>query len=448
MGSTVERRAQQSIRSPADEIIVPEANRTEAAVLLKSIEAVTHFFTLATEIRDKIYRQLLVSPMPIRVHGLWTEVARRSTRRGARSDDVDNTIDTRILTVCRRTAVEATRILYSENTFLYLLRDPEVVENASGLRRSQRGPGRGRWEQESRSIINLAKYGHLIRHMIIELESNRKEIEYEKLMSAALETLVPAAAGSPLLPSPPRPPCAPIHLHTLTITISPLMQKHRNERASALGNQDATVHDGRFLTIVGFFSRGAPVLKALQRLNVDFLRINVHVNSDIKDGVVVSGDEQDSDSDDEDPETASVRAQRPRRHHLETTIDLRCLPRHMDALSRNGVMGHLWANDALMQEKRREQGAEAEKTLAHLRRHIEDACLRPEMALRGGIWEDHGAAERRRREQQAKEDARFDADAYDAEDEDDSDDQRVPRETNSLIISIARVGEELRAYRP
>ncbi|KAG7289541.1 hypothetical protein NEMBOFW57_005912 [Staphylotrichum longicolle] len=270
--------------------------------------------------------------------------------------------------------------------------------------------------------------------MIIELESNRTNTAYEKLMSAALETLVPAGAGSPLLPSPPPPPCTSIHLHTLTITISPLMQTHRGERAPGSGNHSVTAHDGRFLTTVGFFSRGAPVLKALQRLNVDFLRINVHVNSDIKDGVVDSEDEEDSDGADGDSDTASVRAQRPRRRHLETTIDLRCLPRHMEALSRNGMMGHLWANDALMQEKRRAQGAEAEKTLAQLRRHIEDACLRPEMALRGGVWEDHGAAERRRREQQAKEDARFDADARQGMD--------------SLIISIARVGGELRAYRP
>jgi hypothetical protein len=123
----------------------------------------------------------------------------------------------------------------------------------------------------------------------------------------------------------------------------------------------------------------------------------------------------------------------------------------MEALSRDGVMGHLWANDALMQERRRAQGAAAEQTLARLRRHIEDACLRPEAALRsGGIWEDHGAAERRRREQRAKEAARFDADAYDdAEDEDDSgEDQRGVRGRESLIISIARVGGELRAYRP
>lgn len=244
------------------------------------------------------------------------------------------------------------------------------------------------------------------------------------------------------------------------------MQKHRTTRASASGNQDVAVHDGRFLTAVGFFSRGAPVLKALQRLNVDFLRINVHVNSGVKDDHFGSADAffdpsedgQDSDDDDDNSDdngsdTASPRGarQRPRRRHLETTIDLRCLPRHMEALSRDGVMGHLWANDALMQERRRAQGAAAEQTLARLRRHIEDACLRPEAALRsGGIWEDHGAAERRRREQRAKEAARFDADAYDdAEDEDDSgEDQRGVRGRESLIISIARVGGELRAYRP
>ncbi|KAK4044760.1 hypothetical protein C8A01DRAFT_11833 [Parachaetomium inaequale] len=462
--SVVERQVQQQPEAAAREPIAPEADVTEAAVLLQSVESMTHFFTLATEIRDKIYRHLLVSPKPIHVQHLWTELARRSTRRGGRGDDVETTIDTRILSVCRRTALEGIRILYSENTFLYLLRDPEVVESGSGGgRRSQRVAGRA-WrerEQDSRSI-NLAKYGHLLRHMAIELEPNRTATSYEKLMSAALETLAPASADS--LPSPPRPLCSPIHLHTLTITVSPLLESmNRPVRAPAQGNQDVVIHEGRFLSMVSFFSRGKPVLKALQNLNADFLRINVHVNSDVKDDrsgtannpwvgqVEDDVDDSDDDSDDDESDASSASAQRPKRRHLETTIDLRCLPRHLEALSREpGPVGQIWANDMLMQEKRRKQGAEAEEKVAHLRRHLEDACLRPEFSMLRGIWEDHGAAERRRKEQRAKEDARFDADAYGAGDEgggEDGDGMRAARRMNSLILSISRVGDGLRAYR-
>jgi hypothetical protein len=428
----------------------PEANASEASVLLQSVESVTHFFTLATEIRDKIYRHLLVSPKPIQVQRLWTEPRRQTTRRGRSADDFDITpLDTKILSVCKRTAIEGTRVLYSENTFLYLLRDPEVVENASngGARKSERV--KARKEKESRSI-NLDRYGHLIRHMAIELEPNRTDASYEKLMSAALKALAPAAASPPRLP---------IHLHTLTITISPLFQfSQRTVRASAPGNQDVVIPEGRFLSMVGFFSRGAPVLKALQRVHVDFLRINVHVNSNLTDNrraggtanplVNLSEDEVDDDADsnadlsDAEPE----RVPRPKRRHLETTIDLRCLPRHLEALAQES---QLWVNDPLIQEKRRLQGLEAQNKLAHLRRHIEDACLRPEQALREKTWEEHGAAVRRRREQRAKEEARFDADAYDAGDDlgGGGDDGRIARGMKSLIISIDRVGDELRAYR-
>ncbi|EAQ85969.1 hypothetical protein CHGG_07222 [Chaetomium globosum CBS 148.51] len=437
----------------------PEANANETLDLLRSVEAMTHFFTLATETRDKIYRHLLVSPRPIHVRHLWTDVARRSIRRGGRGDDIGGTnIDIGILTVCRRAADEGTRILYSENTFLYQLRDPEVVEVVTGGgRRSKRVANRR--EQENRSI-NLAKYGNLIRHMAIELEANRTATSYEKLMSAALETLAPNGAES--LPSPPRPLCSSIHLHTLTITISPLFEpSHRIIRVP--GNNDTVIREGRFLSMVSFFSRGAPVLKALQRLNVEFLRINVHVNSDLgvngldaaNSWLDSAGDDPDDSDDDshDDSHLSSHNAQQPKKRHLETTIDLRYLPRHMETLRRQpGPAGPLWENDVLMQEKQRQKGAAAEDALAHLRRHIEDACLRPEFAMRG-IWEDHGAAEQRRREQRVKEDARFDADAYDdagdeeGADEDSEDEDRAARRTKSLIISIDRVGQQLRAYR-
>jgi hypothetical protein len=453
----LQRLLQRSSEGVADAAVVPEADVTEASVLLQNIEPVTGFFTLPTEIRDKIYRHLLVSQQPITVQGLWAELARRSTRRGRSGNDIGNTIDTEILSVCRRTALEGTRVLYSENSFFYMLRDSDVAVagGSSGVRGITRVPPRRR-EQERRTI-DLEKYGHLIRHMAIELEPNRTGTESENLMSAALEILCPVDPGSPRHSSSPQPLCVPIHLHTLTITVSPLFQpSHRTIRAAAQGgNQDTIMYDGRFLSVVGFFSRGARVLKALQRLNVDFLRINVHVNSDVINSRSGSANQNTADSDsgfsddfdsdeyDSDDSAAStVQAQKQRRH-LETTIDLRYLPRHMDTLRREGPLGHLWETDELMRAKRVEQAMKADSTLASLRRHIEEACTRPESALRGGIWEDHGAAERRRREKRAKDEARFDADAVDRS----YGDGRIVRGMKSLIISIDRVGDELRAYR-
>ncbi|KAK4250680.1 hypothetical protein C7999DRAFT_38288 [Corynascus novoguineensis] len=388
LGPAAEHAAQRDLEATPKERTAPETKASEVTTLMQSIESVTNFFTLATEIRDKIYRHLLVSPKPIHVQHLWTELARRSTRRSRRGEGVqETTIDTKILSVCRRTAVEGTRVLYSENTFLYILRDPEVVWSATGGRRSQRVAGRtqrvvgrAQREQEDPSIY-LAKYGHLIRHMAIELEPNRTAIEYEKLMSAALETLAPTVADS--LPSPLRLVCTPIHLHTLTITISPLFESsYHMLSAPRAGNQDVIMRQSRYLSMVEFFDQGSPVLKALQRLNTDFLRINVHVNSDVKNGRSVmletghqsdnSDDPGDSDSDDA---SSPANALRLKRRHLETTIDLRYLPRYLETLEQEpGPVSRIWSNDVLMQEQRRQKGAEAEDTLSNLRQHLEMAC--------------------------------------------------------------------------
>ncbi|KAL2129802.1 hypothetical protein VTI74DRAFT_7293 [Chaetomium olivicolor] len=448
--STPERSTRQTAET---EVTVSEADADEATDLMRNIPPVCHFFTLATEIRDKIYRYLLVSPEPIHVQHLWTELARRPTRRGRHAnEDVDFAIDTRILSVCRRTALEGTRVLYSENTFLYMLRDANDVEKGN-VRRSQRHANRGRQEQERRTI-NLAKYGHLLRHMAIELEPNRTGNEYERLMGTALETLAPASRNW----APSRPSCGPIHLHTLTITISPLFeQSQRTIRAPAVANQDAPINEGRFLSVVSFFSRGGQVLKALQKINANFLHIHLHVNSDVKNSrsgtdsppwVEHSDESDESDSEEETSDAFSLdRSPKPKHYHLETTIDLRCLPRHLEALHREGNLP--LANDPLMQEQRRRQAADAEDVLAHLRQHIEHACLWPEQALRGGVWQEHAAAERKRRERREREERRFDGDAYDRKviEEEDGAARVVARGMKSLILSIDKVGEELRAYR-
>ncbi|KAK4238703.1 hypothetical protein C8A03DRAFT_14828 [Achaetomium macrosporum] len=408
----------------------PKTDASEELEVLPSVESVVDFFTLPVEVRDKIYRLLLVSQGPIHVRQLWTERIRRPSRRYSKNDDLETRIDTAILSVCRRTAVEGTRILYSENSFLYQLRDH--AEECF-----PRHPQRGQKDQETRTI-NLAKYSHLIRHTEIELEPNRTEPEYEKLMAAALGTLAPRSdAANHRLP-----PCGPIHLHTLTITISPLIT--------------ASSHGSFFLNVTGFFSRARDVLKQLQRIHVDFLRINVHVNSHIKKSTNSSSS------------SSTHRRRRPKPYHLQTTLDMRYLPRHNNHHNNNNNNNKmesaddqqeepletlLWRNDALIHEARRRQSDKTAETLRHLRRHIEAACLRPEKELRrGGVWEEHGAAEARRREQRARLEARLDGYSDhggedDDDDEDEEEDWRLGGDRKFLIISFVKVGGQMRAYR-
>ncbi|KAH6626912.1 hypothetical protein B0J18DRAFT_154211 [Chaetomium sp. MPI-SDFR-AT-0129] len=444
---------------------------TEA--LLQTVQPVCHLFKLSVEVRDKIYRYLLISATPIQVQHLWTQVARRAvvrrTRRGGggRSGGIgapstDDTIDNRVMYVCRQTAVEGARILYSENTFFYLLRDPEVIKGPSSYylpdssptnaRRSSRGRmyynnhryglasastsprknGSSSRRQNDALTINLARYGPLIRHMAIELEPNRSSEGYEKLMAAALEVLGPVvpSAGSTTTPNLPRPDNYPpqpfhLHLHTLTITISPRPENRRVYRGLRTEDGRKTMETQVVLKTADFFEPGGRVLTALQRLQVDFLRVCLHVNSDVRDGAglgSLEGDtteddsddgyyeegeggyvdddddegegeeesdededeEEESDEDDDDDGTIHVTTSStsgaftgPKYKHVETTIDLRRVPENSvlaTAAAQAGPTADLLSNDKLMIEQRQRAGAEAAHTLATLRQHIEQAC--------------------------------------------------------------------------
>ncbi|KAK4148157.1 uncharacterized protein C8A04DRAFT_23953 [Dichotomopilus funicola] len=445
------------------------------AALLETVQPVCHFFNLSVEIRDKIYRYLLISATPIQVQHLWTQVARRAvvrrTRRGGggRSGGIgapnaDDTIDNRVMYACRQTAVEGARILYSENTFFYLLRDPEVIKGPSSYylpdssptnaaRRSSRGRmyynssqryglgststsprknGSSSRRQNDSLNINLARYGPLIRHMAIELEPNRSSEGYEKLMAAALEVLGPVvpSAGSTTTPNLPRPDNYPpqpfhLHLHTLTITISPRPENRRVYRGLRTEDGRKTMETQVVLKTADFFEPGGRVLTALQRLQVGFLRVCLHVNSDVRDGAglgSLEGDtteddsddgyyeegdggyvdddddegegeeesdededeEEESDEDDDDDGTIHVTTSStsgaftgPKYKHVETTIDLRRVPENSvlaTAAAQAGPTADLLSNDKLMIEQRQRAGAEAAHTLATLRQHIEQAC--------------------------------------------------------------------------
>ncbi|KAK3377771.1 hypothetical protein B0H63DRAFT_477943 [Podospora didyma] len=490
----------------------------EISDVLETIKPNSIFGMIAPEIRDKIYRHLLVSKKPIQVKGLWTELVRCTTRRSDRrrrlagemvdaDADADNTIDTKILRVCRLTAAEGTRILYSENSFLYLLRDPECcnkmmvslpirgmsgraanTNSMDGVDVGNNGT-RSRCTIGSRSrriarvvestithdrTINIHKFGHLFRHMGIELEPNRTGAEYERLMQLALDILANGTENK-------------VFLDTLAITVSPVFEGNRRTVLDENGNE-VEVHGGRYLSVVNLFSRGSKVLKALQQIDTNFIRINVHIPpAPAADSASDDGNDSD-ESDDEEHQDRGGRAKQDGggRRHLETTLDLRFLSRHLETVRREGPIGELWSNDHLICEHRKALGEAAETALSGLRHRIEKACTATESAITQGLWEDHAVAERRRIQRRARDDAKLDGynDATDKKKrtrrqrvmmgddasvengdmESDDDGMSDQDETNSedddnsagpswagrksLILSIDRVGGQWKAYIP
>ncbi|KAK3365898.1 hypothetical protein B0T24DRAFT_711231 [Lasiosphaeria ovina] len=504
------RKGRRDLQQQSSAVDLQKVSR-DGQVVSCDVQGIPYFLKIALEIRDKIYRYLLVSRNYIPVSRLWTQVVRRSR---IRNGDVDITIDPKILRVCRQTAEEGTRILYSENNFMYLLRDPEAIPaevshlsdggnsdsdetlfwirttlgtgtrgNFGGRGSAKRQNMRNRIKAATRAhgpLINLNKYGHLIRHMGVELEPNRTGKQYQSLLVRALEALVntPGLVTTPpsLTPMSPVGPWAPINknkisLNTLTVTISPVFEQNQRTLRD-LDDEEVVVRDGRYLSIVKLFSRGSPMIKALKRIDTNFVRINLYAPFVTGDDYIERCYGPVSYADGKEP---------PR--HLETTLDLRFLPRHLEALQREGVFGQMWENDKLILDKREELGRRADSALSGLRRRIEEGCLEKDKCVLRGLWEDHIVAERRRIEDRRRHEEKFDHDSrvrckkrmrmkelgYDSadssefdtdldsseaeseadgdqnDDNDSGDDFAAPRKT--LKITIDRVDGHWRAYR-
>ncbi|KAK0720058.1 hypothetical protein B0H67DRAFT_175026 [Lasiosphaeris hirsuta] len=434
----------------------PQVKLTQRASQVTNIlQPKSHLFVIAPEIRDKIYRYLLVKKNPINVTRLWTEAVRSSSRRlrgGLGQQPVagaDTIIDTRILRVCRQAAVEGTRILYSENKFRYMLRDSTLRNLSIGKRhtRSQifnairvlRTRDHGVY---SGRAINIEKYGHLLRNVSLELEPNRHESPYENLMVGALWSLVNFEPDTSGLAIPAWFPQGKIFLHTLSITISP-----ENNRTGGMN-------------VIPFFAEDHQIGMALSEIDTNFLNINVKLARPAKKrrrGVQAQAQAQDDDEDDADDEDDDDEDPVPR--HLETTIDMRFLPRHLETLRDNEIDRNMWQNDKLIRQRRINLGHEAQLKLRVLDHRIRMATVDTEQAVRQGFWEDHFTAERRREMHRARdlaliegvneeEEEEEEEDSSEDPDSDDKDeDERRTRPRKSLIIHIQRFDGQLRSSR-
>lgn len=218
------------------------ADRMEIAQACNIIEdpvaAMGLFTRLPTEVRDMIFRNLLVYHRDIRVLRGWSLVFPRSRPN----------LETNLLRVCRVFHRQSIRILYSENTFLYLNRDPSAWKSDTDIVIQH---------VYDRGHIPIDKYGHLIRRIKIVVEANRMQQHDSRVnLPNALQKFLPGQGGVDL----------PAQLHTITIEL-PAQTRRMLGMADNIGTNRSDV------PICSWFRQGSSVLNALQTLNCQFISI-------------------------------------------------------------------------------------------------------------------------------------------------------------------------------
>ncbi|KAM5342588.1 hypothetical protein ACJ41O_013554 [Fusarium nematophilum] len=168
------------------------------------------FVKMPLEIREEIYRHVLVSNKPIPVYDGWRRVYHRE-RPG---------LSTGILMANKQINLEATRILYGENTFLYRLRDaPGPAHEMTGVRLllnqnayagDENAAGGDSFEPRT---INVAKYGDYFRHLTIQADHNRHTTQTQDFMVDAIKVFASDLGAA----------CRPgrTNIYTLTLVVSP-----------------------------------------------------------------------------------------------------------------------------------------------------------------------------------------------------------------------------------
>ncbi|KAK5993289.1 hypothetical protein PT974_06718 [Cladobotryum mycophilum] len=228
-----------------------------------------NFMSIPLEIRDKIYRELLLARKAIQVHGNWTFVYKRNKLA----------LHPTILTLNKRIHNETSRILYGENTFLYLLRDaPSVVWDIDRLALSDtesiagdEGESGSEWEGEGavtnkRTLrrrnakkpeydINWKAYSHLFRNIAVEAEHNR----YSEDTQASMANAINMFAGHPSRGR----GAQAFSIRTLTVRITPQWDLPENPE------------DEGYFTFVNFFQQRSPVLQAIKAVECQFLRVDL-----------------------------------------------------------------------------------------------------------------------------------------------------------------------------
>ncbi|KAM0243154.1 hypothetical protein ACHAP5_006873 [Fusarium lateritium] len=207
---------------------------------------------LPAEVREHIYRGLLVSDKPIPVYDRWKRVYQRE-KPG---------LDISILMTCKTVFIEARGVLYGENTYLYRLRDApnptQVMVNTHELANNDDyipdtgtgqesslvfgGPNLPAEMEHEPGTINVTKYADYFRYITVEADHNRYSSYTQEFMADAIKMFA----------------CEPYttNIHTLRIIISPR-------------------YEGGKFTFADFFEPGSDLMVALRAMCCDTIRIRI-----------------------------------------------------------------------------------------------------------------------------------------------------------------------------
>jgi hypothetical protein len=240
------------------------------------------FSKLSAEVRDDIFRFLLVSHRNIRVLREWSLIYPRH-RPGLYPS---------LLRVCQVFYRQGIRILYGENTFLYLNRDPWNARADTGtvLKKIYENCN-----------IPIDKHGHLIRNITVVAEANRTHLVHNRdNLSEALQKFIP---GGDLI--------APAQLRMVTLKIPAMNRRELNmEMLNATDDEDVPYAD--------YLRVDTSLFRALDLLDCQFIRIVAYDRSGSQ---------------------------------YETTIDRRP---HFTQLDANAGHKDIWARDVIMLKARKE----------------------------------------------------------------------------------------------
>ncbi|KAK7413467.1 hypothetical protein QQX98_007692 [Neonectria punicea] len=290
------------------------------------------FLRLPLEIRDKVYREILVVEFPILVRDGWRRIYARK-RPG---------IDTAVLCTSRQLYRETVRVLYGENTFLYRLRDapshrPVVNVEELSLNDAKDDDAEvlmhgfkdddvaGRNDK-----IDIAKFGSYFRRLTVEAERNRYSEETQHAMAQAIQVFTTQPDGSTRA-------CAggvKMNIHTFTIRINPQYQP-------------------KTFTFLDFFHRTSPVMEAIRSLSSQFVKIDI-VTRYLNGG--------------QHPRVSSLK--------VDTRyLKLSCFAsRQRTGNGRGSWRADLWRNNMLMSKRRVEGKKKSLEALDKLDNHILKAC--------------------------------------------------------------------------
>ncbi|KAF4338194.1 hypothetical protein FBEOM_7936 [Fusarium beomiforme] len=219
------------------------------------------FMGLPAEVREQIYRGLLVSQKGIPVYDGWRRVYQRE-KPG---------LHINILMVSKKVFAEARGVLYGENTFLYRLRDAptrsqeminiqdlandDVYVPEPGMRDQENNASRGANPLaepiHEPGTIDTAKYAQDFRFITVKADHNRSSWQTKEFMADAIKMFAKFPDKT--------------NIHTLKIIISPEFAH------------------GKF-TFVDFFEPASELMVALKSLPCEIIHVQIS-NQYLNNGV-------------------------------------------------------------------------------------------------------------------------------------------------------------------